>query len=408
MTETERLYYQDSYLRDFAARVTARRAAADGRVEVALDRTAFYPTGGGQPNDTGRLGDRAVLDVMATDGLVWHTVDGDVPDTRFCESSALSCGPVSCQIDWARRFEHMQQHTGQHILSQAAALVGHAETVGFHLGAAVSTIDLDRADLAREDLEAVEAEANRAVDADLPVTVAWVDEIEIAHVPLRRPPKVSGAIRVVQVAGYDWSACGGTHVSSSAQVGLVKITATERRGAETRVSFVCGGRARADYGRLQSLAESLSARFTVGQDELPAAADRLIAELRSSRRDLADLEKAWAESKAEALWSTAATQGRWRVVVAALDGPVDRVKLVAQALRVRGQAAILLGIRGERPQLICTRSDGVSIDAGSVLRSAAAAAGGRGGGRPDWAQGGVPTEDALQAALKQGGALLLP
>ena len=400
MTETERLYHQDSYLREFVARVTARRAGADGRAEVALDRTAFYPTGGGQPNDLGRLGDASVLDVIAADGQVWHTVDSDVPE-----------GPVPCQIDWTRRFDHMQQHTGQHILSQAAALVGHAETVGFHLGSAASTIDLasPTPGLARDDLDAVEAEANRVVDADLPVTAAWVDEVGVAQLPLRRPPKVSGAIRVVQVEGYDWSACGGTHLSSSAQVGLIRIIATERGGGgfATRVAFLCGGRARADYRRLQSLAESLSARFTVGQDELPAAADRLIVEQRSSLKDLADLEKAWAESKADALWSAAKTHGLWRVIVAVLDCPVDRAKQVAQALRGKGQVAVLLGVQGERPQLICTRSDGIPLDASTVLRSAAAAAGGRGGGRADWAQGGVPTEEALRSALAAGETLFL-
>jgi len=390
---TERLYYTDPYLREFTARVIADRLV-NGRPAVALDRTAFYPTGGGQPNDTGTLNGVPVLDVVAEDGLIWHVL---ASDARPAEPGVG--GEVAGAIDWLRRFDHMQQHTGQHVLSQAFIQTASAETIGFHLGASASTIDLDRVGLGPADLAAAEEAANAVIDEARPVTATFVSQADLVSIPLRKPPKVTEAIRVVQVAGYDWSACGGTHVANTAQIGLLKIVASERRGAETRITFLCGGRARADYGRLQGLAEGLAARFTVGQPELPEAVDRLLAEHKALRKELSELEGQWADSTAAALWAAAQARGPWRVVAQVLDCPVERAKRVAQALRGRPGAVALLGVKGERPQLIFTRADDVPLDAGGLLRTAAAAGGGRGGGRPDWAQGGVPTEQALETAL---------
>jgi alanyl-tRNA synthetase len=387
MPRTECLYYQDPYLSRFTGRIIARQLI-EGRPAVALDRTAFYPTGGGQPCDTGALSGVPVLDVMAADGLIWHVVAGDIPGIE-----------VDGEIAWARRFDHMQQHTGQHVISQAFVQVCDAETVAFHLGATSSTIDLNRTALGTELIAAAEAAANAVVDAALPVTADFVGEAQLSQMPLRKPPKVTEDIRVVQVAGFDWSACGGTHVANTAQIGLVKIVATERRGVELRVSFLCGGRARADYMRLQLLIGGLATRFNVGQDEVPTAVDRLANEHRTARKELADLEGQWVESTAAALWATAESCGTWKIVALVADYPLERAKRVAQALRGRTGAVVLAGVGGERPQLIFTRADDVDLDAGALLREAATAAGGRGGGRADWAQGGVPTSEALNLAL---------
>jgi alanyl-tRNA synthetase len=421
---TERLYYYDPYLREFTGRVLAHQTLND-RPAVALDRTAFYPTGGGQPNDTGTLDSVPVVDVVsdAERGLIWHVLGGAAVPAGENVRRVILSGPerqsplhgqsseeshieVTGVLDWPRRFDHMQQHTGQHVLSQAFIQTADAETVAFHLGATVSTIDLNRADLGPADLAAAAATANAVIDDGRPVTATFVSQADLANVPLRRPPKVTEAIRVVQVADYDWSACGGTHVANTAQIGLLKIVASERRGSETRVTFLCGGRARADYARLQTLAEGLVARFTVGQPELLDAVDRLLAEHKTVRKELAELEGQWAVSTAAALWVGAQPHGPWRVVAQALDCPLERARRVAQTLRGHPGAVVLLGVRGERPQLIFTRGDDVPLDAGSLLRSAAAAGGGRGGGRPDWAQGGVPTVEALEKALAAAVAAL--
>jgi len=387
---TDRLYYQDPYLREFTARVSARRTIND-RPAVALDRTAFYPTGGGQPNDAGTLNGVHVSDVIAEEGAIWHVL-----------AAELAGDAAAGMLDWPRRFDHMQQHTGQHILSQAFIVARDAETVAFHLGATASTIDLNRTDLSPEALAAVEAAANRVIDDARPVTATFVTQEELARLPLRKPPKVTEAIRIVQVAGFDWSACGGTHVANASQVGLIKIAGVERRGAELRVAFLCGGRARADYARLQALASGLAARFTCAQDEVPDAVERLARENQASRKAVDDLEAQWGEATAAAWWAEAQsvpTNAGRRLIIRAVDAPAERVKRLAQALRSRPGAVICLGARGERPQLFFARADDVPLNMGELLRAAAAAGGGRGGGRPDWAQGGTPTNAGLDAAL---------
>ncbi len=384
---TQYLYYHDAYLRTFTGRIVGRRQV-DGQPTVALDRTAFYPTGGGQPHDTGTLNGVAVTAVFVEEGVVWHVLEADLPDEV-----------VTGVLDWPRRFDHMQQHSGQHILSQAFVVRCHAETVAFHLGAEISTIDLNRTDLDANALAAAEEVANAVIEEARPVRAAFVTQEELARLPLRKPPKVTEAIRVVEVEGFDWSACGGTHVANSAQIGLIKIVGTERRGAELRVSFLCGRRARKDYGRLQALASGLAARFTCSQDEVPAAVERLAREQQAGRKALEELEKQWAEATAAAWWAESAAADGRRIIARALDAPPERVKAVAQALRGRPGTIALLAARGERPQLIFARSDDVVLNMGELMRAATAAAAGRGGGRPEWAQGGVPTAEGLDIAL---------
>lgn len=389
---TERLYYQDAYIREFDAQILARRVV-NGRPAVVLDRTVFYPTGGGQPNDLGVVSTPAdgpvrVLEVLAEDGDIWHVLDGD-----------LQGEGVHGTIDWDRRFDHMQQHTGQHVLSQAFFGTCDAETVAFHLGERYSTIDVNRIDLDPTSVLCAESAANAIVDAALPVTATFVTPTELAQLPLRKPPKVTENIRVVQVMGFDWSACGGTHVANTSQIGLIKVIGTERRGPDLRVTFLCGRRARADYGRLKALAQGLVERFTAAEDEILALLDRRAAEFDALHKDLVDLERQWSVSTAAALWSKAEVRGGVYLVAAALDVGVDRAKKVAQELRSRPGVLACVGSRGDRPQIIVTRSDDVTVDSSQLLRVAVAAGGGRGGGRPDWAQGGVPTNEALDAAL---------
>ena len=225
---TTRLYYSDPYQRAFDAHVIARQVIA-GKPAVALDQTAFYPTGGGQPNDLGVLRGAgrqavAVVDVMSDDETIWHVLESDLPE------DAVHGVAVHGEIDWDRRFDHMQQHTGQHVLSQAFVQAFDAETVAFHLGQKASTIDLNRADLDAAALARAEAAANAIVDAALRVTASFVSPEELAALPLRKPPKVTENIRIVQVDGFDWSACGGTHVAYTSHIQLIKIVGTERRG----------------------------------------------------------------------------------------------------------------------------------------------------------------------------------
>ena len=233
---TERLYYTDAYLQEFDARVV-RVGTHRGRTSVVLDRTAFYPTSGGQPFDTGLL-DRSirVVDVIDDDaGDVVHVVD--------TPADALYLGrTVHGNIDWPRRFDHMQQHTGQHVLSAAIERLFSVRTLSFHLGAEASTIDVSR-ELSREELVAAEVDANRAVWENRPVAIRFVDAEEAATLPLRKDPVRGGTLRLVDVESFDLSACGGTHVARTGGIGVIAIGATERFKGGQRVEFFCGGRA---------------------------------------------------------------------------------------------------------------------------------------------------------------------
>ena len=209
------------------------------RPAIALDRTAFYATGGGQPHDLGTLDAAQVSDVIAEDDVVWHVCEP--PEPTWANGDE-----VRGVIDWAPAIGHMQQHTGQHILSEAFIREREAHTVAFHMGAEACSIDLNRSDLGAENLAAVESAANTIIDEARPVRANFVSDAELAQIALRKAPTVAGPIRIVEVQGYDWSPCGGTHLANTAQVGLIKILAAERRGTELRVTFLCGRRARAD------------------------------------------------------------------------------------------------------------------------------------------------------------------
>jgi alanyl-tRNA synthetase len=257
---TKRLYYDDAYLTQFKARVIEQSPYKD-RFAVVLDQTAFYPTSGGQPFDQGMLDGVNVVDVLVDENedRVLHVLTAPVAEPP---------AEVLGEIDWDRRFDHMQQHTGQHILSQAFIEVAQAETVSFHLGADSATIDVAGARRpSPADMEQAELLANKIVWEDRPVTARVVSPEELADLPLRKPPTVTEDIRVIQVADFDWSACGGTHVARTGEIGLCKIVKWENRGAETRVEFRCGLRALNDYAQKNNMVNHLAAGFNVGHWE---------------------------------------------------------------------------------------------------------------------------------------------
>jgi len=387
---THRLYYDEPYRRDFDARVV-RRLEVEGRPAVVLDRTAFYPTGGGQPCDLGELNGVPVLEVRSADGEVVHLLAGE-----------LAADEVRGRIDWARRFDHMQQHTGQHILSQACIRTLGAETVSFHLGAEVCTIDLDR-EVDAEGLAAAELLANRVIGENRPLRCRFVDVEELARLPLRRPPRVEGPVRVVEIAGFDWSACSGTHLRTTAEVGLIKVCGAERhRGGTTRVSFLCGGRALADYDRKQKLVRALVSHFTTGEEELLEAVRRLSQEAKQARRALRRVREALVAAEAGRLYAEAEAVGGMRIVKGLYSGDdwdAASVRALATRLAQKPGCVALLGWVGEKSQLTFARAADISADMGALMRMACERIGGRGGGRPDWAQGGGPGDASLAEAL---------
>jgi len=375
---TERLYYTSSSLTAFDADVLEATTGADGRPAVRLDRTAFYPTSGGQPFDTGQLGPARVIEVLdGDDGSILHVIDRAIPT-----------GTVHGEVDWERRFDHMQQHTGQHVLSAAFERVAGVATVSFHLGDRSSTIDLAREVSARE-VEQAEDEANRIVWADRPVTIRFVSAEEAASLPLRKAPAREGTLRLIEIPDVDMSACGGTHVERTGAIGIIAVASAERFKGGTRLEFVCGRRALRSHRAVRDLVGSGARALSVGPAELPGAIERLQTEAQEARRHLKDLRSRLARHEADALASSAEAVGNVRFAIAALEGfDAGGLKQIASAIASHpGHAALLIGLPSPSP-IVVARATDVSVDSGALLKQMIGRFGGKGGGRPDLAQGG--------------------
>jgi alanyl-tRNA synthetase len=374
---TERLYYTDPYLTEFTAHVVGV-VQIDGRSGVVLDRTAFYPTSGGQPFDTGAIGAARVIDVIdQEDGRIVHVVEGGVPG-----------GGVSGRVDWARRFEHMQQHTGQHVLSAAFDQQSNARTVSFHLGSASATIDLAR-EVSAAEIASAEDAANRVVWEDRPVAIRFVDAADAAALPLRKESARSGTLRIIDVEGFDVSACGGTHVARTGAIGLIVISGWERFRGGSRIEFRCGVRALHGYRALRETVAAGVKLTSVAAEELPQAIDRLQSESRELRRQAKDLGARLAVFEAEAMAARASDVGGVRVVVEAVpDVDMNGLKTLAQSLTARGGHAAVLFSTSAPASVVIARSADVTLDAAGLLKELTAKFGGKGGGRPELAQGG--------------------
>jgi alanyl-tRNA synthetase len=391
---TERLYYGDSYLRVFTATVVAH-GELGGRPAVALDRSAFYPEGGGQPADLGALNGLAVTDAQVEGGVVWHGLG------RAEDLAGLPVGAaVEGDIDWPRRLDHMQQHCGQHILTAAFIATCGLATSSFHLGDGAVTIDLDAPGLTEDQARAAEDLANAVIWEDRPVAARFVSPEELVALPLRKPPSVIGDVRVVSITGFDHSACGGTHPRSTGWVGMIQVLRWGRQRGGVRVEFACGGRALALFRRLSAATGGAAAALSVGADELPAAVERLQAALRSAQKELEQAQAALDLADAEARYAAAEACGAARLARACLPGlGAERLRRVAQAIAGRPGGVAILAAPGERAQVVVACAADSGRDAQHILRAGLPLLDGRGGGGPTLAQGGGPRAEQLDAAL---------
>jgi alanyl-tRNA synthetase len=417
LQQSERLYYSNSFLNTFAAEVTGVRELADNSAEpvwqVSLDHTVFYPTSGGQPFDTGvlRTPDGAEIPVEQVEedeqGTVWHY-------TR----KALPAGSkVEGQIDWARRFDHMQQHTGQHLLSAVFLRELNAETVSFHLGEKVSTIDLSCASLAQHSLERVETLANGIIGEGRPVTGRYVSREEadalLANGTLRKLPDRPGSIRLIEIADCDLNACGGTHVRSTGQIGGLQIRGVEKVSRGVRVEFLCGLRAiRAARVNAAILSET-GALLSTGVPELPVTVARLLAEGKAGAKERQKLREELAVFHAGKLVLEEPVVDGLRLLVREWkDRDRDYVRLLASRTAAAEPAtAVIFAAKDVEPwRVFVARSPDLKFDSGCMLRDALAQIGLRGGGSPDMAQGDVPRElaaalvDSLAASIRGAAA----
>ena len=375
---TERIYYMEPYRTQFDARVLRVDEKGGHRV-VILDRTAFYPASGGQPHDTGDLGGVKVVDVQdQEDGTIAHFVDGE-----------LEAGQqVAGTIDWGRRFDHMQQHTGQHVLSAAFVRTHQTPTVSFHLGAEGSTIDLAR-ELSPSAIAEAAGEANRIVWENRPVSIRFATKEEALALPLRKESVREGVLRLIDIDGFDLSACGGTHVERTGAIGMIAVVAWERFKGGLRIQFVCGGRAVDAFTVLRDTVAGGVRLLSVLPHELPAAIERLQSDGKSLRRTLKAFQEQLAAHEAERLSGQGRRIQNITVVTEVMDGwDATGLKTLAAGLAERPAHVAVLITSGSPSLVAIARSRGVAVDSTAILKSLTARFGGKGGGSPDLAQGG--------------------
>lgn len=389
---TERLYYDDAYLTAFEATVTSCAPAEQGFF-VKLDRSAFYPTSGGQPYDTGMIGAAKVLDVF---------VDGDQDVTHRVDRPLQVGDRVTCAIDWPRRFDHMQQHAGDHMIASALWRLLGGVTIGLHISEEVSTIDVampeGRTRITPEDIRRVEDDVNARIQQDVPICCWFPQPEELKALPLRKPPTVSEHVRVVAIGADEMVACGGTHPATAGQLGLVKILNVAPARGKMRVSFLAGGRALSDYQSLYALAHGAAAQLSTGVQNLPEHVAALQEALRQAEYDLGRLRLQSALDAIARADHPTRPDGT-RVIARMLEGDMALVKDVAARLIKEPKTVALIGAEVEpgRAVFAFARSEDVDLHMGQILAQSARSLGGKGGGRPDFAQGGGAIE-ILEAA----------
>jgi len=395
---TQRLYYHDSFLYEFDAEV--REVQDSPKPAIVLDRTAFYPTSGGQIFDTGV--------VISEDEKLKVTEVADAEDGRvihYLEAPAKSLKPgskIHGQIDRGRRRDHMQQHTGQHVLSAAFVRLFNMPTVSFHMADDYCSIDIDTPGLSKNHIEAAERMANEIILENRPVEIRFVMRAEAAQLGLRKIPTAEREeLRIIDIRDFDLSACGGTHVKQTGQIGCVLLRKTEKVRQGWRVEFVAGQRAvaaaRRDFTSLTETAGLFSAHIY----DAPAQARKALDDLRSQRKLYEESLEQLAEADATAMLANIdEVNGRKLVVRTFADRDLNAIKLLAQKLtRMESKVMALLGTTSPQPSLVFAQSIGYSGDMGKLMKETLAKVGGRGGGSRDMAQGGVP-ESAVSTALE--------
>jgi alanyl-tRNA synthetase len=381
---TRRLYYTDSYVTSFDARVV--EVADDGR-RVYLDQTAFYPTSGGQPHDLGTIAGVRITDVIDEGERIAHMLASPL------DANATSVAGV---IDWERRFDHMQQHTGQHLLSAVLEEAYGQHTVSVHFGRDYSSLDLDVETLSPDRVVEAEARANRIIAENRRVTTSFEDATQATG--LRKESDREGTLRIVDIDGLDRSACGGTHVRATGEIGGILIRKVERVRKSARVEFVCGlravRRARADYEALARIAGALSA----APDDVPSLVSAQSEQLRTLESARKHMDRELAGYRARALYDAAAADARGLRVVRHEAAAMDELRTLAQAV-VGLPKVVLLGTLAAPPSLLLATSEDSALDAGQTLREAVTRVGGRGGGSARIAQGSVPDATRLAEAV---------
>ena len=384
---TQRLYYHDAYTTEFDAKVVDRRDQDRG-VGLVLNHTFFYPSSGGQPFDVGWIGDIPVIDVFEDGEEIVHVVERDV------------AGPdVTGRIDWDRRFDHMQQHTGQHLLSAAFHDLIGAMTISFHLGDETCTIDLAVKDLSSQDVERVEQQVNQVVFENRPIEAHFYKPDELDALSLRKPSTKDENIRIISVQGFDHSACGGTHCRSTGQVGPVKVRRWQRYRQGMRVEFLCGWRALRDYEWKHATITQVANAFSIQDREVAETALRMGEELGAARKNVSALQSQMLDYEAQLFSGQGVEFQGYTIVSLILDRDAEQVRRLALRIAEQGRHVALLGAEEPTGRLFFARSPEVPCDMVRMLREVCQEFGGGGGGQPNAAQGGGVASSRLAEAI---------
>ncbi len=385
VNSTQRLYFKDVYLTRFQAQIISR-LIIEGAPAVVLDQTCFYPEGGGQPSDLGWLNEIPVKKVLEQDGEIIHLLETEIPEDT-----------VNGKIDWEVRFDHMQQHAGQHILSQCFHELFQGKTLSFHLGKDISTLEIGLSNLSEEQLSAVERQANRMVFTDIPIKTYFVEPDRLDSVPLRKPPQKTGAIRVVEVAEFDYSACGGTHPCRTGEIGLIKILKKERIRNNLRFEFVCGYRALRDYTHKNLVLGQASTAFSVRESDLLTSIQKLMAENKSQKRDLRKVQEHVAKMEAQTL---VAAGGDKIILRLFAEKTVPEMRLLALSLIRHPGLVVVFGQKTEQSaHVILARSDDLELDLRALIPEISSKISGKGGGRPSLIEMAGANLSGLKTAL---------
>jgi alanyl-tRNA synthetase len=364
--ETRRLYFDDAYQGEFKARVVERKIQ-EGQPALILDQTCFYPESGGQPSDRGTIEGVEVLNVLEEEGKILHILKENI----------LSAD-VKGKIDWDIRFDHMQQHSGQHILSQSFYECLGGETLSFHLGEELATVEIGVTKISDESVERVEKRSNDIIFQNLPIKIYFITEEKIKEIPLRKPPKKEGLIRVVEVSGFDYSACGGTHCRSTGEIGIIKVLKWERIRNNLRFEFVCGERALRDYGEKNRNLRQLASQFSVPEKEVFSSVQKTIEEMKALRKKMKKLGEKVSFFEAQEIVLNA--KGKIIKEILSEKTPEEARYLALNIIR-QGDFVILYGVKGgERDHLIFACSENLKLDMRELVPVISSLIKGKGGG----------------------------
>jgi alanyl-tRNA synthetase len=380
---TTKLYYEDAYIKTFETKIREQRQDNEGRWFVLLDQTAFYPTGGGQPCDEGSLNGVPVTNVEEVNGEIRHYIERPVADT------AVS---IQGEISWNRRFDHMQQHAGQHILSAAFGEVCGYETISFHLGKEILTIDLSVERLTEEEALKVETLANKIIGEARPLQTKWMTAEEVAAYPLRKQPSVSEDIRLVIVPDFDYNGCGGTHPRSTSEVCAIKILDWEKHKSHIRLQFVCGSRVLEQLHGKHKVIKELTGILQAPQDKMAEAALQLIERMQSQDKQLEETDQQLLEYEADALINEATPAGEATTFIskAYQNRPIKELQTLARLLVIEKEdAVVFLVVQNEtKLQLVGAKGKIPKLNLKELAPEIFSKINGKGGGKEDFIQGG--------------------